>query len=67
MLLFFAHLSSLSKKETEFIPKGLFKIISENYLTIPHEIRLTIVDCLSIIFKAVILSPLEVIPLFFDL
>ena len=67
LLLFFAHLSSLFKKETEFISKGLCKIISENYLIIPHEIRLTIVDCLSIICKAGILSPLEVIPLFFNL
>ena len=67
LLLFFSHLASLFKKETEFIPKGLCKIISENYLTIPHEIRLTIVDCLSIICKAGILSPLEVIPLFFNL
>ena len=67
LLLFFAHLASLFKKEIEFIPKGLCKIISENYLTIPHEIRLTIVDCLSIMCKANILSPLEVIPLFFNL
>ena len=67
LLLFFSHLASLFKKETEFIPKGLCKIISENYLTIPHEIRLTIVDCLSIICKSGILSPLEVIPLFFNL
>ena len=67
LLMFFAHLSSLFPKETEFIPKGLCKIISENYLTIPHEIRLTIVDSLSIMCKAGILSPLEVIPLFFNL
>ena len=67
LLMFFAHLSSLFKDQTAFIPKGLCKIISENYLTIPHEIRLTIVDCLSIMCKANILSPLEVIPLFFNL
>ena len=67
LLMFFAHLSSLFPKETDFIPKGLCKIISENYLTIPHEIRLTIVDSLSIMCKAGILSPLEVIPLFFNL
>ena len=67
LLMFFAHLSSLFKEQTAFIPKGLCKIISENYLTIPHEIRLTIVDCLSIMCKANILSPLEVIPLFFNL
>ena len=67
LLMFFAHLSGLFKKETEFISKGLCKIISENYLTIPHDIRLTIVDCLSIMCKAGILSPLEVIPLFFNL
>ena len=67
LLMFFAHLSSLFPKETEFIPKGLCKIISENYLTIPHEIRLTIVDSLSIMCKSGILSPLEVIPLFFNL
>ena len=67
LLMFFAHLSGLFKKETDFIPKGLCKIISENYLTIPHEIRLTIVDCLSIMCKAGILSPLEVLPLFFNL
>ena len=67
LLMFFAHLSSLFPKETEFIAKGLCKIISENYLTIPHEIRLTIVDSLSIMCKSGILSPLEVIPLFFNL
>ena len=67
LLMFFAHLSSLFPKETEFIPKGLCKLISENYLTIPHEIRLTIVDSLSIMCKSGILSPLEVIPLFFNL
>ena len=67
LLMFFAHLSSLFKEQTAFIPKGLCKIISENYLSIPHEIRLTIVDCLSIMCKANILSPLEVIPLFFNL
>ena len=67
LLMFFSHLSSLFPKETEFIPKGLCKIISENYLTIPHEIRLTIVDSLSIMCKSGILSSLEVIPLFFNL
>ena len=67
LLLFFAHLSHLFKTETEFIPKGLCKIISENYLTIPHEVRLTIVDSLSIMCKSGILSLLEVIPLFFNL
>ena len=67
LLLFFSHLSHLFKKETEFIPKGLCKILSENYLIIPHEIRLTIVDCLSIMCKSGILSLLEVIPLFFNL
>ena len=67
LLLFFSHLSHLFKNETEFIPKGLCKIISENYLIIPHEIRLTIVDCLSIMCKGGILSLLEVIPLFFNL
>ena len=67
LLMFFAHLSHLFKSETEFIPKGLCKIISENYLTIPHEVRLTIVDSLSIMCKSGILSLLEVIPLFFNL
>ena len=67
LLMFFAHLSHLFKEETAFIPKGLCKIISENYLTIPHEIRLTIVDSLSIMCKSGILSLLEVIPLFFNL
>ena len=67
LLMFFAHLSHLFKNETEFIPKGLCKIISENYLTIPHEVRLTIVDSLSIMCKSGILSLLEVIPLFFNL
>ena len=65
--MFFAHLSHLFKSETEFIPKGLCKVISENYLTIPHEVRLTIVDSLSIMCKSGILSLLEVIPLFFNL
>ena len=67
LLMFFAHLSHLFKEETAFIPKGLCKIISENYLTIPHEVRLTIVDSLSIMCKSGILSLLEVIPLFFNL
>ena len=67
LLMFFAHLSHLFKSETEFIPKGLCKVISENYLTIPHEVRLTIVDSLSIMCKSGILSLLEVIPLFFNL
>ena len=67
LLLFFAHLAHLFKTETEFIPKGLCKILSENYLTIPHEVRLTIVDSLSIMCKNGILSLLEVIPLFFNL
>ena len=67
LLLFFSHLSYLYKKETEFISKGLCKILSENYLIIPHEIRLTIVDSLSILCKSGILSLLEVIPLFFNL
>ena len=67
LLMFFAHLSHLFKEETAFIPKGLCKIISENYLTIPHEVRLTIVDSLSIMCKSGILPLLEVIPLFFNL
>ena len=67
LLLFFSHLSHLFKKETEFIPKGLCKIISENYLTIPHEIRLSIVESLSILCKSGIISLLEIIPLFFNL
>ena len=67
LLMFCSHLAKLFPQETDFIPKGLCKIISENYLTIPHEIRLTIVDSLSIMCKANILSPLEVIPLFFNL
>ena len=67
LLMFFAHLAHLFKEETAFIPKGLTKILSENYLTIPHEVRLTIVDSLSIMCKSGILSLLEVIPLFFNL
>ena len=67
LLLFFSHLSHLFKTETDFIPKGLCKILSENYLIIPHEIRLTIVDSLSIMCKSGILSLLEIIPLFFNL
>ena len=67
LLMFFSHQSLAFKKELEFLPQGLCKILSENYLTIPHEIRLTIVNCLSIMCKNGILSPLEVIPLFFNL
>ena len=67
LLLFFSHISNLFQNELSFIPVGLIQILQENYLIIPHEMRLAMVDSLSLLRKKDLLSPLETLPLFFSL
>lgn len=67
ILLFFAHISNLFPNELNFIPQSLIKLLQENYLTIPHEMRLAMTDAISLLRKKEIISPLEMHPLFFNL
>ena len=67
LLMFFSHISNKFPEELKFIQKDLPKILSENYLIIPHEMRLAIVDSLSLLRKKELLSPMETLPLFFSL
>ena len=67
LLMFFSHISNKFPEELNFIQKDLPKILSENYLIIPHEMRLAIVDSLSLLRKKELLSPMETLPLFFSL
>lgn len=67
LLLFFAHISNVFQSEISFIPESLIKVLEENYLIIPHEIRLGIVEALSLLRKKDLLTSMEVIPLFFSL
>ena len=67
LLLFFSHISDSFPNELEFIRRDLPQIISDNYLIIPHEMRLSIVDSLNLLQKKNLLSPLITIPLFFNL
>ena len=67
LLMFFSHVSNKFPEELKFIQKDLPKILSENYLIIPHEMRLAIVDSLSLLRKKELLSPMETLPLFFSL
>ena len=67
LLLFFSHISNSFPNELEFIRRDLPQIISDNYLIIPHEMRLSIVDSLNLLQKKNLLSPLITIPLFFNL
>ena len=67
LLLFFSHISNIYPTELAFIPEGLIRILQENYLIIPHEMRLAMVDSLSLLRKKDLLTPLEVLPLFFNL
>ena len=67
LLMFFSHISNKFPEELNFIQKDLPKILSENYLIIPHEMRLAIVDSLSLLRKKELLTPMETLPLFFSL
>ena len=67
LLMFFSHISNKFPEELKFIRNDLPKILSENYLIIPHEMRLAIVDSLSLLRKKELLNPMEVLPLFFSL
>ena len=66
-LIFFAQLASDFPGQLIFFGKNLVKIISENYLIIPHETRLKIIDALSILCKTGNLPVVEVVPLYFNL
>ena len=53
LLLFFSHISNSFPNDLEFIRRDLPQIISDNYLIIPHEMRLSIVDSLNLLQKKI--------------
>ena len=56
---FFAHVGFIYPKEISFIPSKLLNLIENNFNVINHEIRLGIVESLSILRKKNLLNVLE--------
>ncbi len=59
MFMFFAQVGHIYPKEIAFIPLALIQIIENNYTVINPEIRLSIVECLSLLRKKDLLDSLE--------
>jgi protein SDA1 len=59
LFLFIAQISHIFSKEVSFIPVKLIHLIENNYSIIHHEIRLAIVDSLTIMRKKDLLECIE--------
>lgn len=67
MFIFFAQVGHIFPAEVASIPLRLITLIENNYSIINHEIRLGIVESLSLLRKKDLIDALEVLPLFFKL
>ncbi len=61
LILFFCHISHIYTKELAFIPFKLTSLIENNYSIINPEIRIAIVEGLSLLRKKDLLDPTEYI------
>jgi hypothetical protein len=59
MFMFFAQVGHIFPKEMAFIPLALIGLIENNYTVINPEIRMGIVECLSLLRKKDLLDTLE--------
>lgn len=59
LFLFFAQVGHIFPKEVSFIPVKLINLIENNYSIVNHEIRLAIVEALSLLRKKDLLESIE--------
>lgn len=61
LFLFFSQVAHIFPSDVAFLPVKLINLIENNYAIINHEIRLAIVDSLSILRKKDLLESIELI------
>ena len=67
VIIFLSHLSHIFTKELSFLPKQLKELLEHSHAIIQPDIRLGIIEGFNLMRKKDIISPIDILPLFFQL